>query len=74
MGKKTSLVELNYIYDISTDEYRPITQADIDSYINQINAFSELMVGLKALREHALAVGRGKADAKWIDDYLKLET
>lgn len=70
---KTSLVELNHIYDISTDKFRPVTQADVDSWINQINAFSELMIGLKALREHALAVGRGIVDAKWIDGYLKLE-
>jgi hypothetical protein len=71
--KKTSMVELNYIYDITTDEYRPVTQQDVDSWRDQLSAFGELMVGLKALREHALEVARGKTEYKYIDEYLKTE-
>jgi len=49
------------IYDISTDEHRPITQEDVDSLLSIKAAFVSLYESLPSLRQYLLLVAQGKA-------------
>lgn len=73
MAKQDQQTGVISIYDVASDEFRPITLEDVNMLERGVQAFGAVMTALPVLREHALAMGQGKIHIQSLADGITKE-